>query len=352
MNTQKGIVFETKASYSIFLTSDGLFQKGVPLDGSVQVGEDASFRPYQDVKHWNTAFKTKWSTPIFSIAATIVLLLFVLLPSQTTVSAFVQIDINPSIELGIDKKGTVYLFEGLNEDGKAIKQDISFWKGKPLSWVLLQIIDRSKSITEETEMIEITTIYQNEEGQENLERVIAHAVTTSTSQVMNKKNKVKVINASTSDREIANIEGISVQQYHAGLEVKNEKKQDRTNNYEKRNSQQKESEDIPKKSVLIEKNLKERKIPKSEDNQTHNQKGNLKSEIKSNRDKIDIKKHRNNEQTKKQIKSNEHKADDHTKQQPKEKKDKIHTKKDEKNDGNKGESRKKSTTNKDMKEQE
>lgn len=288
MDTQNGIVFETKAAYSIFLTSDGLFIKGVPICSSVQVGEEASFRPYKQVKHPKIALKTKWTTPMFAIAATIILLFFILLPSQTTVSAFVQIDINPSIELGIDKNGEVYLFNGLNEDGVALKRAISFWKDKPLSWVMLQIINQSQSI-EENEKINITAIYQNKVEQEILEKVIATAVSTSTSQVLTKKNAVKVINASTSDREIAKVQGISVRQDLAELDVVKEKKQNNLKEIEKRNLQQQENKNDQKKPSLTENNVSEKKVPKIDVNQSHNQKGMLKSEIENKKDRVNKK---------------------------------------------------------------
>ncbi|HLG27128.1 MAG TPA: hypothetical protein VI423_05025, partial [Paenisporosarcina sp.] len=128
MNTHKGIVFETTSAYSIFLTSDGLFEKGILLSSSVQIGEEVSFLPYQHVNQQKrkVSLRTLWATPTLAIVATIVLLFAVLLPAQSNVSAYVQIDINPSIELGINNAGNVYLFKGLNDDGTAIKRDISF----------------------------------------------------------------------------------------------------------------------------------------------------------------------------------------------------------------------------------
>jgi hypothetical protein len=225
MNTQKGIVFETTSSYSIFLTPDGQFQKGIPVPTSIEVGEEVQFRPYTEVKRRKRSFNHAFGGPIIAMAAAVVLFFSVLLPSQSTVSAFVQIDINPSIELGIDNEGTVQLFRGLNDDGMNLKRDIAFWKGKSLSWVLNEIVIRTESIIEETEAIEITTIYQKNVDQATLEQVIENAVTTSTSQIITKKQEVRVIEASVSDREAANEEGVSVQKYHAEIQLKKEEKQ-------------------------------------------------------------------------------------------------------------------------------
>lgn len=273
MNTHKGIVFETRSAYSIFLTSDGLFEKGIPLSSSVQIGEEVSFRPYQNVKQQQrkVSLKTLWASPTLAIVATLVLLFAVLLPAQSNVSAYVQIDINPSIELGINNNGKVYLFKGLNDDGTEIKRDISFWKGKPLSWVLLQIVDRTESRIEQTETIEITTIYQNEVDHESLEKVIETAVITSTSQVMEKKQAIKVVEATVSDWKAATSEGISVQKYQKKLKVKNKDIQQKIKDKVKAKTHIKETKKNQNKPKVIEKDLKEKKELKNEVKQPLNE---------------------------------------------------------------------------------
>ena len=273
MNTHKGIVFETTSAYSIFLTSDGLFEKGIPLSSSIQIGEEVSFRPYQAVKQQQrkASVRTLWATPTLAIVATLVLLFAVLLPAQSNVSAYVQLDINPSIELGINNAGDVYIFKGLNDDGKAIKRDISFWKGKPLSWVLLQIVDRTESLIEKTETIEITTIYQNEADHGSLEKVIETAVITSTSQVMQKKQTIKVIEATVSDWKAANNEGISVQKYQEKLKEKNKNLQQKVKDKVKAKTHKNETKKNQNKSNVIENDLQEKKELKNEVKQPRNE---------------------------------------------------------------------------------
>lgn len=297
MNTHKGIVFETTTAYSIFLTSDGLFEKGIPLTSSVQIGEEVYFRPYPNMKQKvKDSFKSRWTTPILSVVATIVLLFSVLLPAQSNVSAYVQIDINPSIELGINKAGNVYSFKGLNDEGVGIKRDISFWKGKPLSWVLLQIVDRTESLIEETEVVEITTIYQNKMDHETLEKVIETAVATSASQVLPKKQAIKVTEATVSDWESATNKGVSVQKYQSELKKKNkdklEKVKDKVKGKMKSETKNKETQKkldnskvIQKKqdnSKVIKKDVKEKKEPKNEKKNPH--KKSLKTDKPNNKD--------------------------------------------------------------------
>lgn len=271
MNKHKGIVFETTSAYSIFLTSDGLFEKGIPLTSSVQIGEEVYFRPFQNKKQQKLkdSYNSRWTAPIISVVATIVLLFSVLLPAQSNVSAYVQIDINPSIELGINDAGKVYLFKGLNEDGVEIKRDISFWKGKPLSWVLLQIVDRTESHIEQTEVIEITTIYQNEMDHEKLEKVIETAVTTSATQALPKKQSIKVTEATVSDWKSATRKGVSVQEYQKERKDMNKVKHDKVKQKVKSETQKtktKKNQDKPK----IEKGLEEKNGPKNEKIKSHN----------------------------------------------------------------------------------
>lgn len=278
MNTRRGIVFETTSSYSIFFTEDGVFEKGIPLSASVEIGDEAFYKPLLNKRSYKATFNSSWTAPVLSMVAILVLLFSVLLPGQSTVSAYVQIDINPSIELGIDNEGTVYAFKGLNEDGIAIKRDIAFWKGKPLSWVLLQIVDRTESIIEETEKIEITTIYQNIENHENLEKLIVSAVSNSTNKIDMQQYSVNVQEASVEERKAANNEGISVQKYKAEHNVNKEEKQKKIKENEESKPKQKENKkNIQKPNT----DSKVKKIPKN--NEPKHQKQNDKQEKSSNK---------------------------------------------------------------------
>ena len=280
MNMQKGIVIETTNAYSIFLTSDGLFEKGIPLNSSVLIGEEVYFRPYQNIKQrkMKGSYRSQWMTPILSVVATIVLLFSVLLPAQSNVSAYVQIDINPSIELGISNAGNVYSFKGMNDDGLAIKRDISFWKGKPLSWVLLQIVDRTESLIIKKEVIEITTIYQNDKAHDKLENVIETAVVTSTKQILPKKSVIKVNEATVSDWKSATNKGISVQKYKKDLNEKYKEKREKV----KTEVQKTETKKKNNNSKVNDKGTKEKKEPKNE--KPTPQKKSMTNEKQSNKD--------------------------------------------------------------------
>ena len=209
MNTQKGIVFEHTPSYSIFLTEDGRFQKGTPIPSTVLIGEEVVFRPYTAPIQKYSPTKKAWMAPVLAAVAIIFMFFSVLLPAQSKVLAFVQVDFNPSIELGIDKKGDVQHFVGLNEDGDALKRELSFWKGKSLSRVLSSIV-ASSDISSQKEQIEITTIYKEKTHNESLEKLITTAVAQSTNKLATES--VQINEATIEERIEANEKGVSVKQ--------------------------------------------------------------------------------------------------------------------------------------------
>lgn len=210
MIKQKGIVFENTSSYSIFLTDDGRFLKGIP-DSLSEVGEEVSFRPYVEMVAFKKPKRTAYMAPLIAAVAIVFMFFSVLIPSQSKVSAYVQMDFNPSIELGIDSKGDVQVFRGLNEDGVALKRDISFWKGKSLTWVMSKIVSESNVSFEDESQFGITTIISENQNQVALEKIITTAITRTTVKVA--PEKIRINQATNKERLQANEKGVSVETY-------------------------------------------------------------------------------------------------------------------------------------------
>ena len=219
MNRQKGIVFKNTSSYSIFLTDDGRFLKGIPDSRAVNVGDEVSFRPYVELISVKQNGRTAYMAPLIAAVAILFMFFSVLLPSQAKVSAYVQVDFNPSIELGIDNQGDVQTFRGLNEDGNALKREISFWKGKSLTWVLTKIVDESNFTFEEDNHFGVTTIISEEKNHVALEKIITTAVTKTT--VKMAPETIQINQATTEERLQANEKGVSVGTYKDSQEKGN-----------------------------------------------------------------------------------------------------------------------------------
>ncbi len=76
-------------------------------------------------------------------AAAVLLATWIQCPSNT-VYAYMSIDINPSIEAGVDAKLRVLTLKAYNEEGKKILAALPSWKNEPFSSVTKQIIALSE----------------------------------------------------------------------------------------------------------------------------------------------------------------------------------------------------------------
>ncbi|MEQ6388911.1 hypothetical protein RZN22_06245 [Bacillaceae bacterium S4-13-58] len=142
---KKGILMENKRNYSIFMCADGSFYKG-KVEPGYQVGADVYFEPMED-KTWIGSFWTAQSKR--RMVAVLTALLVMLLPlfgwyDSNKVYAYVNIDINPSVELKVNNDMKVVDIEPLNQDARELLEDFSNWKKEPIQKVTLRLIQESK----------------------------------------------------------------------------------------------------------------------------------------------------------------------------------------------------------------
>ncbi|RAP77124.1 anti-sigma factor domain-containing protein [Paenibacillus montanisoli] len=135
----RGIVMETGPKYAIVMTPDGQFRK-VPTGRKLQIGEEFSFSERRRYAHPRKLHS-------FSIgAAAILLLLFVpfllgRIGQGPEVVAYLTMDVNPSIELGVTEDEHVVELRAINDDGADVTEGLAY-KGLPLDQVAEEIMDR------------------------------------------------------------------------------------------------------------------------------------------------------------------------------------------------------------------
>ncbi|TEB12012.1 anti-sigma factor domain-containing protein [Pelotomaculum propionicicum] len=134
---ERGIVTKIKGKSCIVITPEGEFKK-VPLPGGglTEIGQEITFREKREVPYLRH----------FVLAASM-LLVFILAgrfySSQAPeASAYMTIDINPSIELAVASDGTVVSGSGLNSDGVAIISKVKV-KGRALPEAVELIIKQA-----------------------------------------------------------------------------------------------------------------------------------------------------------------------------------------------------------------
>ncbi|QHW33298.1 anti-sigma factor domain-containing protein [Paenibacillus rhizovicinus] len=135
----RGIVMETGSKHVIVLMPDGQFRK-VRTALKPGIGEEFTFSEQRRMQRTRKLYS-------FSVgAAAIMLLLFVPVIAQhfshpSSVVAYLTMDVNPSIELGIDKNERVEELRPINTDGEDVTKGLKF-KGQSLQTVTEAIMDR------------------------------------------------------------------------------------------------------------------------------------------------------------------------------------------------------------------
>ncbi|MEI7028120.1 anti-sigma-I factor RsgI family protein [Paenibacillus sp. y28] len=139
----KGVVMEMTDRHIVVLTAQGSFVK-VPRAGhTCRIGEEIMFARAQ--RRWNPLLTMSSAIAVAVIFCVVVFTTFTggMQPDPTVV-AYISMDINPSVELGIDETEHVLEVRGLNDDGIQLVETLGEdWKQKPLEEVANEVIEKA-----------------------------------------------------------------------------------------------------------------------------------------------------------------------------------------------------------------
>lgn len=158
MQRQSGICIELNQDRSIFLMKDGQFVTGTPV-GKTSIGEEAKFYPFEKK---SLIRRQPIIAPVAAAIAALALFMSVLVSPAEEAFGYVQIQINPGIELGVNEQHEVVSIRELNSDGEKLIHQLGDWKDSSLPEILNRVI--GLAVTEKTEDITITAV--EEEGKE------------------------------------------------------------------------------------------------------------------------------------------------------------------------------------------
>ncbi|CAH0204203.1 Anti-sigma-I factor RsgI [Peribacillus sp. Bi96] len=213
---KKGVILSVNKSFVTLLTPEGEFLKTKRQERVYEVGEEITFAPVKQkvsfsLPSFHSSFKKK---AVISIASTF-LILFLILPSYFSghVSAYMTIDVNPSIELELDDHLEVLKLTGLNADGKLVIDQLKNWRGKDIKAVTNRIVATTKQLGylkgEKQIVVSTTVLDKDKKFDKNLKEEIKEI----SEQDNVSKTKMKVIEATKKDREQAKEQGISTGKY-------------------------------------------------------------------------------------------------------------------------------------------
>jgi hypothetical protein len=140
---QRGIVMEITTQSIVVMTSEGQFKQIAKHGRSCQIGEEIAF-----VESYSRPRMNRFIRQPFAIAAASVFFLVILAAlsifgegTSPRVAAYVTMDINPSIEVGIDNNENVIEIRGINEDGVKLLGNLDF-EGLTLEAFSEQLVQR------------------------------------------------------------------------------------------------------------------------------------------------------------------------------------------------------------------
>ena len=115
----KGIILEIKDKYSIVMTQDSHIVK-IKNKKDMKVGSSILFLD-EDI-YQNNIINFNFSKALYPLIAAIFLFIFILpiFKNNTTAYSLVSFDLNPSIQIELNKNKKIINIYGINDDGKSI----------------------------------------------------------------------------------------------------------------------------------------------------------------------------------------------------------------------------------------
>ena len=213
---KKGIVLEVHRDYITMMTPDGEFLKSKKQhDINYNIGEEVAFFPIQDVatrKKFGFPFSKLNIATAVSVLTAIILVLSIYPRTLTNqVHAYVSFDVNPSIEIAVNKDLKVLSLEGLNADGELIVEKLTNWKNEDLQKVssnlLLLVKEEGYMVDGKTVLIaSVLTDIDNLAFKSKMENEMIEI----TKEIQQEEVTVTILETNIEKRDIARQKGISV----------------------------------------------------------------------------------------------------------------------------------------------
>jgi hypothetical protein len=210
---------EMNERFLTLLTPEGEFLRAHNRHNHYQLGQEIEFFPIEINETKKSilplVFQSFKGKAIFSAALIIMLTFASLIPlsGSNEVYAYMSIDVNPSIELGINDKFQVIEFVSYNNAGKKIIEQIHDWKKENIHVLTNEILQEMKAqgyIKPNREIV-IATVYKENQLEKSKRW---EAEMNEIKNTINKENlELKVVEGSNEDRKQALEEGLTTGQY-------------------------------------------------------------------------------------------------------------------------------------------
>ncbi|MEH7306126.1 anti-sigma factor domain-containing protein [Neobacillus drentensis] len=216
---KKGIIMDIDDEFLTLLTPEGEFLHTRRQNQPYAVGEEIHFFPIERVKTSNpfhplkTILKYK---PVWALMAAFVILFssFFTMYQNNKAYAYMSIDVNPSIELGVNKKMQVVGITGNNKVGKKFVSNLNNWKKENVSKVVQTILVElnKEGYLNSNEQVIISTV-RTKEPEVKVEKKLKENLKVIKASVDKQKVGSTFLNATQEEREKARKLGIPIVKY-------------------------------------------------------------------------------------------------------------------------------------------
>ncbi|XXM73290.1 anti-sigma-I factor RsgI family protein [Lysinibacillus sphaericus] len=138
---------EIRRDVLIMMTPDGQFVNGKKVpDGHYAIGEEITFLPVKEHRRFNPGYKWKSASALLTAAILIITLFSASFIQSNKAYAYVSVDINPSLELSLNKENQVIDITPYNEDARILIENLENWKKEDVSDVTGEILRLSEKL--------------------------------------------------------------------------------------------------------------------------------------------------------------------------------------------------------------
>ncbi|WP_051591071.1 anti-sigma factor domain-containing protein [Bacillus sp. UNC438CL73TsuS30] len=218
---KKGIVMEIDDAFLLLLTPEGEFLRARKRNQPYEIGEEIHFFPIenndlrasQSRRSVKNLFKMK---PVWAGLMVLLLVLASFIPAyqDNKAYAYMSIDVNPSIELGVNKKMQVVELTGFNEAGKEIIANIPNWQKKDVSDLTQNLLSEMKKrgYLNEREQVIISTV-RTEQEEKPVEDKLKENIEEIKESVNKQDLEATVLSGSEKERKEAHQLGLTTGKY-------------------------------------------------------------------------------------------------------------------------------------------
>ena len=199
---------EINRRFLTVLTPDGEFLHVRRQDQLYQVGQEINFSS-KELEKKRVPFSMPIKVALTACAFVLVFISIIPVYQANQVYAYMSIDVNPSIELGMNENLKIVELIPYNKDGEKIVNMLSNWKRKDIDEVTLAIMNEinKQGYTKKNHEVVVSTVFVKDQHKDN--NKLQKEIKVIEKEIAKENLNVILVEASQKDRENAKEKGIT-----------------------------------------------------------------------------------------------------------------------------------------------